>query len=293
MKFEANNINTLYKFIGDQLLNSPEYKTSPRGLKIHEMLNVKLILRNPRDRIITLPSRKFSKKYFVGELAFYLDGSNDLGFIAHYAPFWRKVSDNGTTVNSAYGKRLFKDYNSAGLTQVEYTIRCLKEDKDSRKAVMIIYAPSDSRPSKDNPCTLTLQAFIRDNKLMLTTYMRSNDMWLGVPYDIAFFTILQEMMFVLLKRRYPNLELGDYTHLVGSLHLYDRNFKDVSIMLCDFTTQEESSMIPEWTLETYAQLEDFLTYERKHRLGKFPLPNRLWATDPFIHKLIEWLEVEK
>ena len=190
MKFEASNINTLYKFIGEQLLNRPEYKVSPRGLKVHETLNAKLILRNPRDRIITLPSRKFSKRYFVGELSFYLSGSNDLEFIAHYAPFWRQVSDNGKIVNSAYGKRLFLDFNSSGYIQFNYAIKCLKEDKDSRKSIMMIYDPCDAKESKDNPCTMYLQFFIRNDKLIAEAHMRSNDIWLVIPYDIAFFTIV-------------------------------------------------------------------------------------------------------
>jgi len=290
MKFETSSINGMYKFIGETLLEQPEYVSHPRELRIHELINTTLILRNPRNRIITLPGRRFSKKYFVGELAFYLSGDNDLDFISHYAPFWRKVSDDGQTVNSNYGKRLFKDYNSSGYTQVEYAVNCLKKDKDSRKAVMMIYTPSDSKESKDNPCTLTLQAFIRNDELMLTTYMRSNDFWLGVPYDIAFFTILQEMMFVQLRRRYTDLRLGKYTHIVGSLHLYERNFRDVKLMLHDSIIQEESSILPEWTMYTYGQLEDFLDYEYEHREGRFP--DRLWATDPFIHKLVEWLEVE-
>ncbi len=292
MKFEADNINLLYSFICEQLLDYPEYIVSPRGLKVHEILTAKLVLRNPRNRIITLPSRKFSKRYFVGELAFYLDGSNDLDFIAHYAPFWRQVSDDDKTVNSAYGKRLFRNFNSSGYTQFDYAIKCLKEDKDSRKSIMEIYNPNDARKSKDNPCTMYLQFFIRNDKLIAEAHMRSNDIWLGIPYDIAFFTIVQEMIFVGLKRHYPDLELGPYKHLVGSLHLYERNFNDVKMLLQDSTIQE-SSVLPKWTMETYKQLDNFLEYERKYRMDKFPLPDRLWAIDPFIHKLIEWLEVKK
>ena len=103
----------------------------------------------------------------------------------------------------------------------------LIRDKNTRKAVIQLATPDDSKNSKDNICTIYLHFFIRDNKLILKTQMRSNDIWLGVPYDIAFFTLIQEMMHVSLLEKYPTLECGSYYHSVDSLHIYSNHYTDL------------------------------------------------------------------
>jgi thymidylate synthase len=72
---------------------------------------------------------------------------------------------------------------------------------------------------------------IRENKLNFTIHMRSNDVILGLPTDIAFFAVLQMQMLNHLKITYPELELGTYTHIANSLHVYERHFELVENML--------------------------------------------------------------
>jgi hypothetical protein len=73
--------------------------------------------------------------------------------------------------------------------------------------------------SKDVPCTCLLQYFIRDGKLNAVTYMRSNDIILGTAYDVFVFTMLQEYIANAL-----GVDMGAYTHVAGSLHIYEKNF---------------------------------------------------------------------
>ena len=81
-------------------------------------------------------------------------------------------------------------------------------------------------------------------KLFFKIYMRSNDVILGLPTDIAFFTVLHQQAFLHLKNIYPELELGSYIHSVDSLHLYEKHFKLVEEMLnFDF----KSDSIPSFT----------------------------------------------
>ena len=75
-------------------------------------------------------------------------------------------------------------------------------------------------PTKDLNCTVCLQLFIRDCKLYMTTYMRSNDLWMGFPYDVFQFTCLQILMAMKL-----HVGIGTYTHVAGSLHLYERDWQ--------------------------------------------------------------------
>ena len=78
-----------------------------------------------------------------------------------------------------------------------------------------------SDATKDTPCTLSLQFLLRDGRLNLTTTMRSNDVWTGVPYDMFSFCSMQVMMAMTL-----GVGVGTYTHQAGSLHIYERNLPD-------------------------------------------------------------------
>jgi len=91
---------------------------------------------------------------------------------------------------------------------------------------MTIFGPVDHRASKDVPCTVSLHFMVRSGALELVVYMRSNDVWLGWPYDVVMFTVLQEAMATDL-----GLELGQYTHVDGSLHLYDTNREQVEALI--------------------------------------------------------------
>ena len=94
----------------------------------------------------------------------------------------------------------------------------LKADPNTRQAVIHIKDASNEQ-TKDLPCTLTLQFLIRGGKLNLIANMRSNDIWLGFPYDAFSFTCLQMKMAMEL-----GVEVGFYIHMAGSMHLYKRNF---------------------------------------------------------------------
>lgn len=187
---------------------------SRAGNVVGEVLNAVTVITNPRDNILTSEIRNMPLKYAVGELLWYLSGSNKLKDIKPYSKFWENISDDGETLNSAYGYRIF---NKFGFDQWEHVKKLLTDDPLSRQAVIHIKDASNE-PTKDTPCTVALQYSIRDKRLYATTYMRSNDIWLGFPYDVFTFTCLQIKMAMEL-----GVEVGEYTHIAGSLHLYERD----------------------------------------------------------------------
>lgn len=203
-----------YKMLSEQGDNI----SSRDGEVIGEILNAVTVLRNPINNILESDIRKLSMKYAVGELLWYISANPKLSEIQKYTTGWNKLSDDGINVNSNYGYCIKEKY---GFDQFDYIINELKSNPNSRRAVVHIKEPNN-KDSKDVNCTVCLQFFIRDNKLYMTTYMRSNDIWLGFPYDVFQFTNLQILLSMIL-----GLELGTYTHVVGSLHLYKRNFKEI------------------------------------------------------------------
>ena len=184
-----------------------------------EIINAITVIGNPTKNIMTNGIRKLSMRYAVGEMLWYLSGNPELKAIQNYTKAWDRMSDNGKTVNSNYGF-LIKD--AYGFDQYEYCKELLRRDMNSRQAVIHIKMPRNTieNPTNDLNCTVCLQFLVRDGKLYCTTYMRSNDLWLGFPYDVFQFTCIQIRMAMEL-----GLDIGSYTHIAGSLHIYERDFK--------------------------------------------------------------------
>lgn len=189
------------------------------GNVIAECINAITVIKNPTKNVMTNNIRKLSMRYAIGEMLWYMSANPSLSAIQHYTKAWDRMSDNGETVNSNYGYIIQKAYN---FNQYEYCKQLLIKDKNSRQAIIHIKVPKNTleQPTKDLNCTVCLQFLIRENKLYCTTYMRSNDLWLGFPYDVFQFTCLQVRMAMEL-----GLDIGTYTHVASSLHLYERDFE--------------------------------------------------------------------
>jgi len=201
-----------------------QYESAPRGQKIRECLGISFTIENSRDRMLFVRGRKFSPVYLAAELLWYLSGNDKTAWISKYSNFWSGISDDGQTANSAYGSRLFQPHDRiAGgtLNQWDYVVNELRKDPDSRRAVMHLRVPEDSVSARlDVPCTLALQFLIREGALHQIVHMRSSDVILGIAYDIPAFTFFQEIM-----ANELSVELGTYTHVSNSLHIYERHFK--------------------------------------------------------------------
>lgn len=160
----------------------------------------------------TSKMRLMSPYYLTGELLFNLAFSNDLDFIAHYASFWKTITPNHGLVRSAYW---WQAKYGHGFDQIKYIVEKLKADPNSRQAVIHLKHPIEYY-GKDEICTLTVQFFIRDNKLKMVVNMRSNDIIRGLPYDHAVFVLLQHYI-----ARKLNVEADCfYYHNTASFHLY-------------------------------------------------------------------------
>ena len=267
MNFAGLDMDSIYNDIALEIINNGSIVQSHTALT-KEICNIQLQLFDPRRRFITLKARDMDMRYCVGELCHFLDGRRDLASIAHYSKFWKKVSDDGKTINSAYGYRIFRQKNYADRTQFGHAIQCLKDEATSRRAVIMIHNTEDAKQTKDEPCTIFLQLLIRNNRLHLFANMRSQDIWLGVPYDIAFFTLVQEIAFVILKQVYRHLLLGAYYHNVTSLHAYERDLDALSLV-AESRPVTNTLMLPNAPALTSDDIDtwfnDLITYEKASR----------------------------
>ncbi|UGQ26109.1 thymidylate synthase [Acinetobacter calcoaceticus] len=215
-------LNSTYTFI----LEKGDHITASKGENF-EVRNAVLTLENPRSRL-SISETRSKLISCIGEFFWYLNGSDSLEFIEYYISDYRKYIeyqiDENKPALGAYGPRIFGAQN-----QFNKIIEVLKDKPTSRRAVISIYSKDDllREDSRDIPCTCLLQFFIRNERLHLTATMRSNDAAIGLVHDIFSFTLIQELLLAKLIRYIPNLQLGEYTHIVGSLHIYKKNIEGI------------------------------------------------------------------
>lgn len=224
MYITAPTLDDLLYRLYTEFVDEPVSINPTKG-KCIEKIGVMLHLQNPLQRL----SRSETKgKPFsaIGELLWYLSGSNELKFIEYYLSIYSCYAEDDGSVYGAYGPRLL---DKDGIDQFRSVINILKAKEHSRQAVIQLFDAKDIiAGKKEVPCTTTLQFFVRDGKLHMFTSMRSNDMFRGLPHDIFAFTFMQEMVARILGK-----ELGEYHHSVGSMHLYDKHRDKAKLYLSE------------------------------------------------------------
>lgn len=189
------------------------------GLVVAEVINATTVITDATRGICHSQTRNMPMRYAVGELMWYLSGNPRESAIRPYTTAWDRLQNKDGTVNSNYGYRIRGHY---GYNQWNAVKAALLMNCNSRQAVIHIKDghQQNSTLGSDVPCTVALQYTIRDGALHCTVFMRSNDLWMGMPYDVFSFTALQVKMAMEL-----NVGIGSYTHHATSLHLYERDYK--------------------------------------------------------------------
>lgn len=210
----------------------PEYRPSPRKNGCRERLNRSFIVTQPRERVCFIPARRTNIVFHFAEALWYLAGSNELEHIAYYAPSLRAFAGGQQVLKgTAYGPRIFR-IDESKTSQWQRIHRLLAGgDPDSKRACIQIFDASELIPDRnpDVACTLGLQFLLRGGRLHLTAYMRGNDAVRGTLCDVFSFTFLQELM-----ARSLGVELGNYCHVVGSMHVNDVDAPWVQRILAEY-----------------------------------------------------------
>ncbi len=242
--FEADDVDELYKQLIKSISTEPQFKTAPRGMDIKENIGVVAKLTDPRNCLVSLKERKMNYAFAAIEKLEYLSGQTDPDRLVFYNSNFDNYRSEYGIFDGAYPERLGYWYR--------HIYNLLKADPDTRQAVMTIYGPQDRHKSKDIPCTLSFQFFIRENKLNMIAHMRSNDLLWGFPYDTNGFCFLQEALAAVL-----GIELGTYELHAGSLHIYtDRESQLTNLLGPTEKSAYKNPIIPKY--DSYDELQNDL-----------------------------------
>ena len=201
----------------DILENGVLISDSKRGANI-EIIQFAATLLNPRVRTSISLDRKLVQSKFA-EFAWYLSKNRDKDFIMPYIAAYDREENQNNKILGAYGPKIF-GASECRKSQYETVIEQIEKRVTTKQAYIAISDSEDYKFRAEKyhspPCTIGLHFYVRNAKLNLTVYMRSNDAYLGLPHDLFCFTMLQEL--VSLR---TNTALGVYTHCVTSMHVYE------------------------------------------------------------------------
>lgn len=189
-----------------------------RGLPARELTGVQVVFNDPLAPLLPVGvGRRVNVRLAAVEALQLIGGADRVDLLRRAAPDYDRVLvDPGDASYGAYGPRLAR--------QLRDCVELLADDPGTRRAVATVWREEDLTHDGDRPCTLTLQFTVRapdlgdPPKLELYVTMRSQDVWLGVPYDVFMFSQLQHTV-----ARELRLPAGRYVHRVTSLHVYEGN----------------------------------------------------------------------
>lgn len=221
-------------------LQSDGVEAKPRGLLVKELIGYQYTI-DMNNPVLSLPSRKMNYAFMFGEAAWICSGSNWLDDLTPYMKRYKDFSDDGVFLNGAYGVKVIE--------QVAYVADTLQRDRDSRQAVINIWRERPAQ-SKDIPCTINMQFFIRDG-IQMVVNMRSQDAVLGFSYDIFTFSAVANLVRVLLRKRGINVPLGTLTVSIGSFHVYEQHFDQISDWRDDGSVDPKyHQVMTDWAIAT-------------------------------------------
>ena len=194
-----------------------------------------------------LTLRKIPIKVFVAEQAWFIMGSRKPeDFLRTYTKIWDAFTNPGDVVTVAYGYRWRKHF---GRDQLQLLIDLLKNEPGSRHGVVVTWDPAQDglslQKKKNVPCPYTFSVNIIGGRVHLHNIVRSNDMILGAPHDVAGFALLQCIL-----AQELGLKPGIYSHSISNAHIYDTHF-DVAKEIINRTNDHQTIhlVLPEKTYE--------------------------------------------
>lgn len=191
-----------------------DYISKPRGMEVREIINGSYTV--PIPAYINLNARGVNIGFMFAEAAWIISGSNRLDELTPYMKGYANFSDDGIFMRGAYGPKV--------IDQLGYVVDSIEKDNDTRQAVLNIWRERPGQ-SKDIPCTLNMQFLLREGKLHAVVNMRSNDVILGVTYDMFTFSMVAYSVVLLLRARGIDVDPGSLLVNAGSLHLYEKHYE--------------------------------------------------------------------
>ena len=176
-----------------------------------------------------LTTKKLHLKSIIYELLWFLRGDTNVKYLQeHGVRIWNEWADENGDLGPVYGHqwRSWPDYNGGTIDQIQNVLDMIKNHPDSRRMIVSAWNPAEVEQMALPPCHCLFQFYVADGRLSLQLYQRSADTFLGVPFNIASYALLLQMM-----AQVCNLQPGEFIHTTGDTHLYLNHLEQAQLQL--------------------------------------------------------------
>ena len=181
------------------------------------------------DGFPLLTTKKLHLKSIIYELLWFLRGDTNVHYLQeHGVRIWHEWADENGELGPVYGHqwRSWPDYNGGTIDQIQNVVDMIKNHPDSRRMMVTAWNPAEVEQMALPPCHCLFQFYVADGRLSLQLYQRSADTFLGVPFNIASYALLLQMM-----AQVTGLQPGEFIHTTGDTHLYLNHLDQARLQL--------------------------------------------------------------
>lgn len=181
------------------------------------------------DGFPLLTTKKLHLKSIIYELLWFLQGDTNVKYLQeHGVRIWNEWADENGELGPVYGHqwRSWPDYNGGTIDQISNVVEQIKHNPDSRRMIVSAWNVAEVEKMALPPCHSLFQFYVADGKLSLQLYQRSADIFLGVPFNIASYALLLQMM-----AQVTGLKAGTFVHTFGDAHIYLNHLEQVKLQL--------------------------------------------------------------
>jgi thymidylate synthase len=182
-----------------------------------------------RDGFPLLTTKKLHLKSIIYELLWFLRGDTNIHYLQeHGVRIWNEWADENGELGPVYGHqwRSWPDYKGGTIDQIANVLEQIKHNPNSRRMLVTAWNPAEVDEMALPPCHCLFQFYVADGRLSLQLYQRSADTFLGVPFNIASYALLLQMM-----AQVTGLEAGEFIHTTGDTHLYSNHLEQAKLQL--------------------------------------------------------------
>jgi len=176
-----------------------------------------------------LTTKKLHLKSIIYELLWFLQGDTNVHYLQeHGVRIWNEWADENGELGPVYGHqwRSWPDYSGGTIDQIKNVVETIKKNPDSRRMIVSAWNVAEVDQMALPPCHTMFQFYVADGRLSLQLYQRSADTFLGVPFNIASYALLLQMM-----AQVTGLRAGDFIHTTGDTHLYLNHIEQAKLQL--------------------------------------------------------------
>ena len=211
---------------------------------------------NMEEGFPLLTTKRLHLKSIIYELLWFLKGDTNIRYLQeHGVRIWNEWADQQGDLGHIYGYqwRSWPNYKGGAIDQISEAVDMITHNPDSRRIIVNAWNVGDLENMNLPPCHAFFQFYVANNRLSLQLYQRSADIFLGVPFNIASYALLLQMM-----AQVTGLIPGDFVHTLGDAHIYTNHIEQVQLQLArELRTLPQMQLNPEVKSIFDFQYDDF------------------------------------